>query len=57
MTVHDDLSIPHGGVKHSGFGRFNASAGIEEFLRLKAITWADGFADGSPSDPGKPGLT
>lgn len=46
MTVHDDLSIPHGGVKHSGFGRFNASAGIEEFLHLKTITWADGVTDG-----------
>lgn len=46
MTVHDDLSIPHGGVKNSGFGRFNASAGIEEFLHLKTITWADG---GSPA--------
>ncbi|MCJ1427414.1 hypothetical protein MMC29_005317 [Sticta canariensis] len=47
MTVHDDLSIPHGGVKNSGFGRFNASAGIEEFLHLKTITWADGVTDGS----------
>lgn len=55
MTVHDDLNIPHGGVKNSGFGRFNASAGIEEFLHLKTITWADGVAEGSPSSIGKIG--
>lgn len=52
MTVHDDLGIPHGGVKQSGFGRFNASAGIEEFLYLKTITWADDAA-GPSSTLGK----
>lgn len=41
MTVHDDFSLPHGGVKRSGFGRFNANFGVEEFLRPKTITWAD----------------
>lgn len=41
MTVHDDFNLPHGGVKRSGFGRFNASFGVEEFLRPKTITWAD----------------
>lgn len=56
MTIQDDLNIPHGGVKSSGFGRFNASAGIEEFLHLKTITWADGVADRSPSSIGKIGL-
>lgn len=46
MTVHADFSIPYGGVKDSGYGRFYASVGIEEFLRLKAITWADAVSDG-----------
>ena len=41
MTVHDEPSLPHGGAKKSGWGRFNASAGIEEFLRAKIVTWAD----------------
>ena len=41
MTVHDEPSLPHGGAKKSGWGRFNASAGIEEFLRVKVVTWAD----------------
>ena len=41
MTVHDEASLPHGGIKNSGWGRFNASAGIEEFLKLKTVTWQD----------------
>ncbi|MCJ1449694.1 hypothetical protein MMC28_000022 [Mycoblastus sanguinarius] len=41
MTVHDEPNLPHGGAKKSGFGRFNGSAGIEEFLRTKTVTWAD----------------
>ena len=41
MSVHDEPALPHGGTKKSGFGRFNASAGIEEFLRLKTVTWVD----------------
>lgn len=41
MTVHDDVNLPHGGVKRSGFGRFNGNFGVEEFLRPKTITWAD----------------
>ena len=39
MTVHDEPALPHGGVKKSGFGRFNADAGLEEFLRTKTVTW------------------
>ena len=39
MTVHDEPALPHGGVKKSGFGRFNADAGIEEFLKTKTVTW------------------
>lgn len=40
-TVHDEVNLPHGGAKKSGWGRFNGSAGIEEFLRVKCVTWAD----------------
>ncbi len=41
MTVHDEPTLPHGGIKKSGWGRFNGSAGLEEFLKTKTITWAD----------------
>ncbi|MCJ1287282.1 hypothetical protein MMC26_006630 [Xylographa opegraphella] len=41
MTIHDEPNLPHGGVKRSGFGRFNAAAGFEEFLRSKTVTWRD----------------
>ncbi|KAF6233189.1 hypothetical protein HO173_008478 [Letharia columbiana] len=41
MTVHDESNLPHGGAKKSGWGRFNGSAGIEEFLRIKCVTWSD----------------
>ncbi|EAT83069.2 hypothetical protein SNOG_09804 [Parastagonospora nodorum SN15] len=41
MTVHDEWSLPHGGAKASGFGRFNGNWGIEEFLRMKTITYRD----------------
>ena len=41
MTVHDESNLPHGGVGRSGWGRFNATAGIEEFLKTKQVTWMD----------------
>jgi acyl-CoA reductase-like NAD-dependent aldehyde dehydrogenase len=41
MTVHDEPALPHGGVGKSGFGRFNGNAGLEEFLKLKVVTWLD----------------
>lgn len=41
MSVHDEASLPHGGAKMSGFGRFNGNWGIEEFLRLKTITYKE----------------
>lgn len=41
MSIHDDPTIPHGGVGESGWGRFNAREGIEEFLVSKGITWRD----------------
>ncbi|OJJ07762.1 hypothetical protein ASPVEDRAFT_33953 [Aspergillus versicolor CBS 583.65] len=37
MTVHDEVVLPHGGAKSSGFGRFNT--GLEEWLRIKNITF------------------
>lgn len=41
MTVHDEPSLPHGGVKDSGFGRFGAQWGMDEFLQIKTITILD----------------
>ncbi|GLA40571.1 hypothetical protein AnigIFM63309_008405 [Aspergillus niger] len=41
MTIHDEAVLPHGGVKNSGWGRFNASQGLEEFLVTKSVTWMD----------------
>ncbi|UNI18392.1 hypothetical protein JDV02_004663 [Purpureocillium takamizusanense] len=39
MTVHDEYPLPHGGVKKSGFGRFNGYQGLDEFLYCKTVTW------------------
>ncbi|KAL5585713.1 hypothetical protein FOVSG1_013405 [Fusarium oxysporum f. sp. vasinfectum] len=41
MSIHDEASLPHGGVKKSGFGRFNSNQGLDEFLRTKIVTWED----------------
>jgi acyl-CoA reductase-like NAD-dependent aldehyde dehydrogenase len=41
MSVHDEPALPHGGVKKSGFGRFNGLPGLEEWVRSKVITWKD----------------
>ncbi|KAF4821211.1 Salicylaldehyde dehydrogenase [Colletotrichum tropicale] len=41
MTVHDEYSLPHGGVKQSGFGRFNGYQGLDEFMYYKTITWME----------------
>lgn len=41
MSVHDEFSLPHGGVKKSGFGRFNGYQGLEEFLYYKTVTWLE----------------
>lgn len=35
MSVHDEPSLPHGGAKKSGFGRFNGEEGLKEWVRLK----------------------
>jgi acyl-CoA reductase-like NAD-dependent aldehyde dehydrogenase len=40
-TVHDESALPHGGVKKSGWGRFNAREGLEEWVKTKTITWKD----------------
>ncbi|KAM0260831.1 hypothetical protein ACHAQJ_002598 [Trichoderma viride] len=39
MTVHDEAALPHGGAKSSGFGRFNSSAGLDEWVKTKTITF------------------
>lgn len=41
MTIHDEPALPHGGVKNSGWGRFNTTQGLEEFLVTKSVTWMD----------------
>lgn len=41
MSVHDEAALPHGGVKKSGWGRFNAQWGLEEFLKLKTVTYEE----------------
>uniref|UniRef100_A0A0B7KRP8 Aldehyde dehydrogenase domain-containing protein n=2 Tax=Bionectria ochroleuca TaxID=29856 RepID=A0A0B7KRP8_BIOOC len=41
MTVHDEYPLPHGGVKNSGFGRFNGSQGLDAFLYYKTVTWME----------------
>lgn len=37
-TISDETTVPHGGVKSSGVGRFNSHWGMDEFLIIKAIT-------------------
>lgn len=41
MTPHDEPTLPHGGYKSSGWGRFNASEGLSEWLQTKSVTWKD----------------
>ncbi|KAJ5926292.1 hypothetical protein N7516_008065 [Penicillium verrucosum] len=41
MTIHDESALPHGGVKNSGWGRFNTDEGLNEFLVTKSVTWMD----------------
>lgn len=35
MTIHDETSLPFGGVRDSGWGRFNGRGAIEGFTWLK----------------------
>jgi acyl-CoA reductase-like NAD-dependent aldehyde dehydrogenase len=39
MTIHDESVLPHGGVKSSGFGRFNGSSGLREWVQTKTVTF------------------
>lgn len=39
MTIHDESNLAHGGAKRSGFGRFTALAGLNEWLRSKVVTY------------------
>lgn len=41
MSIHDEFALPHGGVKKSGFGRFNGRQGLGEFLYYKTVTWME----------------
>ena len=41
MSVHDEAVLPHGGTSKSGWGRFNAQWGMEEFLKLKTVTYQE----------------
>ncbi|KAI5791963.1 Aldehyde/histidinol dehydrogenase [Geopyxis carbonaria] len=38
-TVHDEVALPHGGVKNSGWGRFGENGGIAEFCWVKTVTF------------------
>lgn len=37
MTVHDEATLPHGGMGESGFGRFGGRWGVEEFLVERVV--------------------
>lgn len=39
MSPHDEPMLPHGGAKASGFGRFNATSGLHEWVYTKNVTW------------------
>ncbi|KAF2258871.1 ALDH-like protein [Lojkania enalia] len=38
MTIHHETALPFRGIKNSGWGRFNAEHGMEEFLVTKSVT-------------------
>jgi acyl-CoA reductase-like NAD-dependent aldehyde dehydrogenase len=37
MTVHDQHTLPFGGVRDSGWGKFNGRGAIEAFTRTKTV--------------------
>ncbi|KAF7116753.1 hypothetical protein CNMCM5793_005310 [Aspergillus hiratsukae] len=41
LTVHDEPTLPHGGWKSSGIGRFGGgtAAAYDEWLQTKTVTW------------------
>jgi len=38
-TIHDAQTMPHGGWKKSGWGRFNGVEGLKEFTQIKVVTF------------------
>ncbi|KAE8382392.1 putative aldehyde dehydrogenase [Aspergillus bertholletiae] len=38
MTIHDEPTLPHRGYGESGWGRFGACWGLEEFVQIKVVT-------------------
>lgn len=40
-TIYDESVSPHGGVKSSGYGRFNSQWGVDEFSYDKVITMCE----------------
>jgi acyl-CoA reductase-like NAD-dependent aldehyde dehydrogenase len=36
-TFHDEHTLPHGGTKQSGWGRFGSTWGLREFLQTKTV--------------------
>jgi acyl-CoA reductase-like NAD-dependent aldehyde dehydrogenase len=38
--LHDAQVIPHGGLKKSGYGRFNGLEGLREFTTIRTITFS-----------------
>ncbi|KAF2788526.1 aldehyde dehydrogenase [Melanomma pulvis-pyrius CBS 109.77] len=48
MTIHDEVHLPHGGTKSSGWGRFGIPWGFAEFTQLKTITVTDENFRGLP---------
>lgn len=38
LCIHDEATVPHGGTKDSGHGRFNGTWGIDLFSYLQTIT-------------------
>ncbi|KAL4929485.1 aldehyde dehydrogenase [Aspergillus undulatus] len=41
MTIHDEPTLPHGGWKSSGLGRFGGTSGYDEWVQTKTITWVE----------------
>lgn len=37
VTVHDESTLPHGGYRDSGWGRFGAGWGLAEFVQTKTV--------------------
>ncbi|KAF4555974.1 Aldehyde dehydrogenase-like protein 17 [Elsinoe fawcettii] len=44
MSVHDEPTLGHGGVKKSGWGRFNGQWGMDEFMKTKTVSYKN-FTD------------